>query len=187
MNPFQDRRIEPDDERALLDALERFIERDVKPKASALEHADEYPAEMVATMKEMGLFGATIGAEHGGLGLPVTTYAKIIERLSYAWMSLSGVINSHLIMAAAVERFGTEAQKKSYLPKFATGELRGGVALTEPDCGTDLQGIRTVAKREGNRDYVVNGAKMWITTPITAIASHSWPRPTPTPSRRTRA
>lgn len=163
MNPFQDRRIEPDDERALLDALERFIERDVKPKASALEHADEYPAEMVATMKEMGLFGATIGAEHGGLGLPVTTYAKIIERLSYAWMSLSGVINSHLIMAAAVERFGTEAQKKSYLPKFATGELRGGVALTEPDCGTDLQGIRTVAKREGNRDYVVNGAKMWIT------------------------
>ena len=163
MNPFQNRRIDPDDERALLDSVERFIEREVKPKASALEHADEYPAEMVATMKSLGLFGATIGAEHGGLGLPVTTYAKIIERLSYAWMSLSGVINSHLIMAAAVERFGTDEQKKQYLPKFATGELRGGVALTEPDCGTDLQGIRTVAKREGNRDYVVNGAKMWIT------------------------
>ncbi len=157
------RTIEPEDERAILDAVERFIERDVKPKASALDHADEYPHEMVERMKEIGLFGATIGTEYGGLGLPATTYAKIVERLSYAWMSVSGIINSHLIMAAAVERFGTDDQKQKYLPRFATGELRGGVALTEPDCGTDLQAIRTVAKREGNQGYVVNGAKMWIT------------------------
>ncbi|MSO74751.1 MAG: acyl-CoA dehydrogenase [Alphaproteobacteria bacterium] len=157
------RTIEPEDERAILDAVERFIERDVRPKADALDHADEYPHEMVERMKEIGLFGATIGTEYGGLGLPATTYAKIVERLSYAWMSVSGIVNSHLIMAAAVERFGTEAQKRKYLPRFATGELRGGVALTEPDCGTDLQAIRTVAKREGNQSYVVNGAKTWIT------------------------
>jgi alkylation response protein AidB-like acyl-CoA dehydrogenase len=157
------RTIDPDDEKAVLDAVERFIERDVKPKVDALDHADEYPHEMVERMKEIGLFGATIGTDYGGLGLPATTYAKIVERLSYAWMSVSGIVNSHLIMAAAVERFGTEAQKRKYLPRFATGELRGGVALTEPDCGTDLQAIRTVAKREGNQGYVVNGAKMWIT------------------------
>ncbi|MGD9536308.1 MAG: acyl-CoA dehydrogenase family protein [Alphaproteobacteria bacterium] len=157
------RTIDPEDEKALLDAVERFLDRDVKPHAAALDHADEYPHEMVEKMKALGLFGATIGTEYGGLGLPATTYARIIERLSYAWMSVSGIVNSHLIMAAAVERFGTDEQKKKYLPRFATGELRGGVALTEPDCGTDLQAIRTVAKREGNQGYVVNGAKMWIT------------------------
>ena len=161
--PPSARSLDPAEERALLDSIERFLEREVRPKVSALDHADEYPAEMVVAMKELGLFGATIGTDHGGLGLPVTTYAKIIERLSHAWMSVSGIVNSHLIMAAAVERFGTEAQKKAYLPRFATGELRGGVALTEPDCGTDLQAIRTVAVREGNRDYTVNGTKMWIT------------------------
>jgi alkylation response protein AidB-like acyl-CoA dehydrogenase len=163
MTTYAQRTIDPADEQALLDAVERFIERDVKPKVSALDHADEYPQAMVDAMKEMGLFGATIGTDYGGLGLPITTYAKIIERLSHAWISVSGIVNSHLIMAAAVERFGTEEQKRKYLPRFATGELRGGVALTEPDAGTDLQGIRTVAKREGNRGYVVNGAKMWIT------------------------
>jgi alkylation response protein AidB-like acyl-CoA dehydrogenase len=157
------RTIDPADEQALLDAVERFLDRDVKPHAAALDHADEYPHEMVEKMKELGLFGATIGTEYGGLGLPATTYARIVERLSHAWMSVSGIVNSHLIMAAAVERFGTEKQKQRYLPRFATGELRGGVALTEPDCGTDLQAIRTVARREGNQGYVVNGVKMWIT------------------------
>jgi alkylation response protein AidB-like acyl-CoA dehydrogenase len=117
-------------------------------------------------MKEMGLFGATISEEFGGLGLPATTYAKIVERLSHAWMSVSGIINSHLIMAAAVQRFGTDEQKQEYLPRFATGELRGGLALTEPDCGTDLQAIRTTARRDGNRGYVVNGAKTWITNSL---------------------
>ncbi|MBT3173148.1 MAG: acyl-CoA dehydrogenase, partial [Rhodospirillaceae bacterium] len=99
-------------------------------------------------------------------GLPATTYAKIVEKISATWMSVSGIINSHLIMAAAVERHGTDAQKESYLPRFASGELRGGVALTEPDAGTDLQAIRTVAKRDGNQGYTVNGAKMWITNSI---------------------
>ena len=180
------RTIEPEDERAILDAVERFIERDVKPKAGALVHADEYPHEMVERMKEIGLFGATIGTDYGGLGLPATTYAKIVERLSYAWMSVSGIINSHLIMAAAVERFGTDDQKQKYLPRFATGELRGGVALTEPDCGTDLQAIRTIAKREGNQGYVVNGAKMWITNSYygNCFALLTKTDPTTTPAHR---
>ena len=150
------------DDEAILNSIDRFLERDVRPHVKVLEHADEYPFEIVEAMKELGLFGATIGEEYGGLGLSAATYAKIVERVSAVWMSLSGVFNSHLIMAAAVERAGTEAQKTAYLPRFATGEIRGGLALTEPDCGTDLQAIRTLAKREGG-DYVINGTKMWIT------------------------
>ena len=150
------------DDDAILNSIDRFLERDVRPHVKTLEHGDEYPFEIVEAMKELGLFGATISEDYGGLGLSAATYAKIVERVSAVWMSLSGIFNSHLIMAAAVERSGTEAQKISYLPRFATGEIRGGLALTEPDCGTDLQAIRTTAKRDGN-DYVVNGSKMWIT------------------------
>ncbi len=157
---------DPQEEELILDGIERFLERDVRPYVAELEANDIYPEDIVGKMKELGLFGATISAEYGGLGLPATTYAKIVEKISATWMSVSGIINSHLIMAAAVERHGTDAQKKSYLPRFASGELRGGVALTEPDAGTDLQSIRTVAKRDGNQGYTVNGAKMWITNSI---------------------
>ena len=114
---------------------------------------------------EMGLFGATIGQEYGGLGLPATTYAKIVAYISSYWMAITGIFNSHLIMAAAVERFGTEEQKQQWLPKFATGEIRGGLALTEPNAGTDLQAIRTTAVRDGD-DYVINGTKTWISNGI---------------------
>ena len=157
---------DPEEEEMILDGIERFLERDVRPYVAELEANDIYPEEIVTKMKELGLFGATISAEYGGLGLPATTYAKIVEKISATWMSVSGIINSHLIMAAAVERHGTDAQKESYLPRFASGELRGGVALTEPDAGTDLQAIRTVAKRDGNQGYTVNGTKMWITNAI---------------------
>jgi alkylation response protein AidB-like acyl-CoA dehydrogenase len=157
---------DPEEEEMILDGIERFLERDVRPYVAELEANDIYPEEIVTKMKELGLFGATISAEYGGLGLPATTYAKIVEKISATWMSVSGIINSHLIMAAAVERHGTDAQKESYLPRFASGELRGGVALTEPDAGTDLQAIRTVAKRDGNQGYTVNGTKMWITNSI---------------------
>ncbi|HVC53951.1 MAG TPA: acyl-CoA dehydrogenase family protein [Stellaceae bacterium] len=150
----------------ILDSVERFLARDVKPYVHHLEHDDIYPAEIVEGMKALGLFGATIGAEHGGLGLSAGTYAKICERVARVWMSLAGIFNSHLIMAAAVERFGTAGQKAEFLPRFATGELRGGLALTEPDCGTDLQAIRTTARREGNEAYVVNGTKTWISNGI---------------------
>ena len=153
------------DERQILDAISKWLERDVRPKAHALEHDDVYPEEMVAQMKALGLFGATIPQAYGGLGLPASTYAKIVILISEVWMSLTGIFNSHLIMAAAVARFGTEAQKQRFLPKFASGEIRGGLALTEPDCGTDLQAIRTRATRAGDH-YVVNGTKTWISNGI---------------------
>jgi alkylation response protein AidB-like acyl-CoA dehydrogenase len=153
------------DESLILDSVDRFLERDVRPVAHELEASDTYPAEIVEKMKDLGLFGATIAQEYGGLGLPATTYAKIVERVSAVWMSVSGIFNSHLIMAAAVERFGTDDQKSEWLPKFASGEPRGGIALTEPDCGTDLQAIRVSARRDGDV-YVVNGTKTWISNSI---------------------
>ncbi len=152
-------------ERLILDSIDRFLERDVAPYAQQLEHDDAYPEEIVEQMKALGLFGAVIPEAYGGLGLRPSTYAKVIERMAQVWMALSGVINSHLIMAFIVDKMGTEEQKRHFLPRFATGEVRGGLALTEPDGGTDLQAIRTVARRDGN-DYVVNGAKTWITNSI---------------------
>jgi alkylation response protein AidB-like acyl-CoA dehydrogenase len=153
------------EETAFLDAIDRWIDREVKPVVMHHDHNDIWPAELVDQMAEMGLFGATIGQDYGGLGLPATTYAKIVARISSHWMAITGIFNSHLIMAAAVERFGTAAQKAEWLPRFATGEIRGGLALTEPDAGTDLQAIRTVAVRDGD-DYVINGTKTWISNGI---------------------
>jgi len=154
-----------DRDQAVLDAVDRFLEREVRPVARKLEHDDVWPAEIVAKMQEMGLFGCIVDERYGGLGLSATTYARIIERISAVWMSVAGIINSHLIMAALVQRAGTEEQKTRYLPRFASGELRGALALTEPDCGTDLQAIRTVARRDG-ADYVVDGTKTWISNGI---------------------
>ncbi len=150
-----------DDEVQILNAIDKWLDKDVRDQVLELEHADAYPHAMVEQMKDLGLFGATISQEYGGMGLPSQTYAKIVTRISEVWMSLTGIFNSHLIMAAAVERFGTEEQKSRLLPKMARGELRGGLALTEPDCGTDLQAIRTRAVRDGD-DYVINGTKTWI-------------------------
>ncbi|TDG07118.1 acyl-CoA dehydrogenase [Paraburkholderia guartelaensis] len=154
-----------EDDTLILDMLDRFLKTEVKPYVHALEKADEYPAEIVEQMKEMGLFGCLIDPEYGGLGLSARTYARIVERMSAVWMSLSGIVNSHLIMAMTVQRNGTLEQKAHFLPRFATGELRGGIGLTEPDCGTDLQAIRTTARLEGDH-YVVNGAKTWITNSL---------------------
>ncbi len=153
------------DERAILDAIDKWIEKKVAPVAMTLEHDDVWPAELVADMTELGLFGALIAPEYGGLGLSATTYARIVTRISEEWMSLTGIFNSHLMMATVVQRFGTERQKDYWLPKFASGELRGGLGLTEPDAGTDLQAIRTTARREGDA-YVVNGTKTWISNAI---------------------
>jgi alkylation response protein AidB-like acyl-CoA dehydrogenase len=162
--------IEPDNgiadqDRLILESVDRFLERHVRPVAMKLEHDDTYPTDIVERMKELGLFGAVIPAEYGGLGLRFSTYVKIIERIATVWMSISGIINSHLIMARIVDRMGSSALKEAFLPRFATGELRGGLALTEPDCGTDLQAIRTVARRDGDF-YVVNGTKTWISNGI---------------------
>ena len=153
------------EERLILATIDRFLERDVAPYAKDLELADEYPSDIVEKMKEIGLFGATISEQYGGLGLNAVTYSKIVEKVSAVWMSVSGIFNSHLIMCAAIEKFGSETLKAAYLPRLASGELRGGIALTEPDCGTDLQAIRTRADKDGDA-YIVNGTKQWITNSV---------------------
>jgi alkylation response protein AidB-like acyl-CoA dehydrogenase len=155
----------PDEEAQVLETVERWVEKQVRPIARKFDQADEYPADLVGQMQELGLFGATIGQEWGGLGLSASTYARIVTTIARAWMAPTGIFNSHLIMAACVERHGTDEQKRYFLPRFASGELRGGIGLTEPDAGTDLQGIRMVAKRHGD-DYVLNGTKTWITNGV---------------------
>jgi len=163
--PSSAARFDAADEAQLLDAIDRWIERDLKPVVKDYDHADRYPTHVVEQMKALGLFGATIGVEHGGLGLPATTYAQIVMRISAVWMSVTGIINSHLMLALAIEKFGTPAQKAEWLPKLASGEIRGGLALTEPDAGTDLQGIRMTARRDGDH-YVIDGTKTWITNGV---------------------
>lgn len=154
------------EERQILDAIDKWLKTKVAPVAMKLEHDDIWPADLVADMTELGLFGAIIHPDYGGLGLSASTYAKIVTRISEEWMSLTGIFNSHLMMATVVQKFGTQKQKDYWLPKFASGEMRGGLGLTEPDAGTDLQGIRTVATKKGNDTYVVNGSKTWISNAI---------------------
>jgi len=151
-----------DEDQALVDAVEAWAEKSLRPVAKKYDQADEYPHEIVEQMKALGLFGATISPEYGGLGLSAWTYAQIVIKVASVWMAPSGIFNSHLIMASAIERNGTEAQKRHWLPRMASGAYRGSIGLTEPNCGSDLQAIRTVARRDGDH-YVVNGAKTWIT------------------------
>jgi alkylation response protein AidB-like acyl-CoA dehydrogenase len=152
-------------ENEILDAIDRWCEREVAPHVMALEHADIWPGQMVEQMKALGLFGATISPQYGGLGLSAGIYSRIVTRISETWMSLTGIFNSHLMMALLVERYGAPALKEKYLPRFAAGEIRGGLALTEPNAGTDLQAIRLRARREGDH-YVLNGTKTWISNGI---------------------
>jgi alkylation response protein AidB-like acyl-CoA dehydrogenase len=154
--------LDANDDRQILDTIERWVTRELKPIVREYDHADRYPHHVVEQMKELGLFGATVAPEYGGLGLPSATYAKIVMSISSVWMSITGIFNSHLMLALAIQKFGTPQQKAQWLPKIASGEIRGGLALTEPDAGTDLQGIRTTAKRDGDH-YVINGTKTWIT------------------------
>ena len=154
-----------ENDKLILSSIDKFLEKDVKPYVKEFESEDKYPQDIADKMAELGLFGATISEDYGGLGLSAVTYSKIVENVSSVWMSVSGIFNSHLIMCAAVEKFGTDEMKNFYLPKFATGELRGGVALTEPDCGTDLQSIKTKATKD-NSSYKLNGTKTWITNSV---------------------
>jgi len=160
------RALSAQDEAELLSAIDRWIEKSLTPAiVREFDHADRYPAHIVEEMKALGLFGATVGTEYGGLGLPASTYAKIVMRISSVWMAITGIFNSHLMLALAIEKFGTDAQKRQWLPRLASGDVRGGLALTEPDAGTDLQGIRMTARRDGDH-YVINGAKTWITNAV---------------------
>src|SRR5262245_6591303 len=143
--------------------VRRFVDTTVRPVASDLEHADRYPHELVDRMREIGLFGALVPEVYGGLGLDVTTYAWVIEELCRGWMSLAGVLNSHTMAALIVLDHGTEEQRRRFLPRFARGEARGGLCLTEPQAGSDVQAIRTVARRRGDDEYVLTGTKLFVT------------------------
>src|SRR5689334_19741238 len=146
----------------LVATVREWVRKDVIPVASEYEHADRYPESMVEQMKAFGLFGSRIPEEHGGLELDVMTYARLMEELSYGWMSLAGVLNTHTIAANLIERFGTDEQRKTHLPKMATGEVRAAFSLSEPDAGSDTQSIRCKATPDGD-EYILEGTKMWVT------------------------
>ena len=171
-----------EEDQQILSTIHRFVERDVKPVASEMEHRDEYPHGLVEKMKALGLFGAIIPTQYGGLGLSFTTYAMIIEEICRGWMSLTGILNSHLLFAHMLAQFGTDEQKQRLLPAMATGEKRGGLALTEPHAGSDVQRIKSTAKKQGD-NYLINGSKMFITNGrhgnILAVAAKTDPTADP--------
>ncbi|MGW0024877.1 acyl-CoA dehydrogenase family protein [Rhodococcus sp. NPDC003383] len=147
----------------ILDTVRTFVDREIIPNAQELEHSDTYPQAIVDQMREMGLFGLMIPEEYGGLGESLLTYALCVEELARGWMSVSGVINTHFIVAYMLRQHGTDEQKNYYLPKMATGETRGAFSMSEPELGSDVAAIRTKAKRDDSGDYVINGQKMWLT------------------------
>ena len=153
---------DPEIRDALIDTVRRFVARDVIPVASEMEHADRYPDAIVETMKELGLFGVTIPEAYGGLGLDLLTYIGVVEELAYGWMSLSGVVNTHTIAASIIAANGTDEQKHRWLPRLATGELRGCLSLSEADAGSDTRNVSCRADRDGD-EYVITGTKMWVT------------------------
>src|SRR5262249_30546339 len=139
-----------------------WVDREVMPVASELEHADEFPAELVAEMRELGLFGVTVPEEHGGLGLGLDTYALIVIELSRGWATLPGIVNGSFIAGFLLRHFGTAEQRDRLLPPLASGEVRAAFSMTEPHAGSDVQSIRTTATRDGD-DYVISGQKLWVT------------------------
>lgn len=151
-----------DEQQAFRDTLRRFVDREIIPVAPEWERTGRYPAEIVEQMKEMGLFGLTVPAEYGGLGVDMVSFSLVFEEISRGWMGVAGIIGSHSLSCLMIANHGTEEQKKEFLPKLATGEIRTGIGLTESGAGTDLQGIATTARLDGDH-YVVRGAKMWIT------------------------
>jgi alkylation response protein AidB-like acyl-CoA dehydrogenase len=152
-----------DDQRAITEMVRQFVDNEIIPHAEEYDHEDKYPEPIVEQMKELGLFGVTIPEEHGGMGLDLTTYAMIVEELSRGWISISGVVNTHFIGSYLLMKFGTDEQKEKFLPKMATGEIRAAFSLSEPECGSDVQGIKSTAKKLDDGDYEINGQKMWVT------------------------
>jgi alkylation response protein AidB-like acyl-CoA dehydrogenase len=160
----------------IIDTVRRFVAKDVIPYASAFEHEDRFPTEMVAQMRELGLFGVTIPEAHGGLGLDILTYIGVIEELAYGWMSLTGVVNTHTMAATLIVHHGTEEQKRKWLPQMASGDRRGALSLSEPDAGSDTRNISCQAQQDGD-EYIVNGTKAWVTngetSSIVALAART--------------
>jgi alkylation response protein AidB-like acyl-CoA dehydrogenase len=149
-------------QRDLLAAVREFVDREIIPVAGDLDHSDTYPTAIVAGLRELGVFGLTIDEEYGGLGESLLTYALVAEEIARGWMSISGIINTHFIVAYLISRHGTQAQKDSFLPRMATGEVRAAFSMSEPDLGSDVAAIRTAAQPDGD-DYVISGQKMWLT------------------------
>ena len=174
-----------EDQREIVGLVRRFVDEQVIPVASEHEHADTFPDEIVAGLRELGIFGFTIPEAYGGLGLDLTTYALAVCELSRGWMSVSGIINTHFIVADMLMRDGTDEQRQRFLPRMATGELRCAFSMTEPECGSDVQAIRSTAVRDGD-DYVVNGQKMWVTNGLRAgmVTTLVKTDPTATPAHR---
>jgi alkylation response protein AidB-like acyl-CoA dehydrogenase len=151
-----------DVQRDILATVREFVDKEIIPHAQRLEHADDYPTEIVEGMREMGLFGLTIAEEYGGLGESLLTYALVVEELSRGWMSISGIVNTHFIVAYLVAQHGTDEQRSRLLPRLATGEMRGAFSMSEPGCGSDVAAIRSRAEPTAD-GYVLNGQKMWLT------------------------
>jgi len=152
-----------DEQKAITEMVRQFVDEQILPKAEHYDHEDEFPEPIVEQMKELGLFGVTIPEEHGGMGLDLTTYAMIVEELSRGWISISGVVNTHFIGSYLLMKFGTDEQKEYFLPKMATGEIRAAFSLSEPEVGSDVQGIKSTAKRTDDGNWEINGQKMWVT------------------------
>ena len=146
----------------ILAAVKTFVDKEIIPYATDLEHKDEFPEAIVEGMKEMGLFGLMISEEYGGLGESLLTYALVVEQIARGWMSVSGVINTHFIVAYMIAQHGTDEQKQYFLPRMATGEIRGAFSMSEPDVGSDVSAIKTRAVKDGD-EFVINGSKMWLT------------------------
>jgi alkylation response protein AidB-like acyl-CoA dehydrogenase len=149
-------------EQAIVDTVRDFVDRDVRPVARRLEHDNTYPEALIAQMKRLGVFGLAIPEEFGGAAVSAPCFALVTEELARGWMSLAGAMGGHTVVAKLLLQHGTEEQRRRYLPRMATGELRAAMALTEPDGGSDLQALRTVARRDGD-EYIVDGSKTWIT------------------------
>lgn len=152
-----------DIQQEILKTVREFVDNEILPVATELEHRDEYPAEIVEGMKELGLFGLTIPEEYGGLGESLLTYALVVEEIARGWMSVSGIVNTHFIVAYMLMQHGTEEQKQHFLPRMATGEVRGAFSMSEPGCGSDVSAIKTKATPTDADTYVINGQKMWLT------------------------
>ncbi|MEA2330547.1 MAG: hypothetical protein QOH58_685 [Thermoleophilaceae bacterium] len=152
-----------DEQKAITDMVRQFVDNEVLPIAEEHDHEDTFPEALVEQMKELGLFGVTIPEEYGGMGLDLTTYAMIVEELSRGWISVSGIVNTHFIGSYLLMKFGTDEQKQNFLPRMATGELRAAFSLSEPEVGSDVQGIKSTAKKLDDGYWQLNGQKMWVT------------------------
>src|SRR5215471_9246403 len=152
-----------DEQKAIVEMVRSFVDNEIIPNAEHYDHEDSFPEPIVEQMKELGLFGVTIPEEYGGMGLDLTTYAMIVEELSRGWISISGVVNTHFIGSYLLMKFGTDEQKEYFLPKMATGEIRAAFSLSEPEVGSDVQGLKATAKKDGDGNWELNGQKMWVT------------------------